>query len=220
MEYYYLDINNERQGPLSSEQFHALVEKGTVTPNTMVWKHGMSDWQPYGSLKKAHSRATIEKNRTGVRAPLLYAGFWIRVIPKIVDGVLLSIIILVPFLIFLPLGIEAIGTGNIDSLPQNASGIFFLIFFFLVLLGTLNAIIVPTFFLSIFAATPGKMLFGLKVYRKDGEKLSFPRALLRVLLDNFLSNPFWIIAYTIAAFHPEKAALHDLIAGTRVVHKQ
>lgn len=45
-EYYYLDQNNERQGPVAVGD---LLSYG-VTKETMVWKNGMVNWQTAGTL--------------------------------------------------------------------------------------------------------------------------------------------------------------------------
>lgn len=45
-EYYYLDGNNERKGPVALEN---LASHG-VTKETMVWKQGMENWQAAGMV--------------------------------------------------------------------------------------------------------------------------------------------------------------------------
>jgi uncharacterized RDD family membrane protein YckC len=67
-------------------------------------------------------------------------------------------------------------------------------------------------------ATPGKMLFGMRVVRADGEALSVPRALGRYLAE-MLSAAALGAGYLITPFHPERRALHDLVAGTRVIRR-
>lgn len=44
--YYYLDSNNKQCGPVSSVD---LLRMG-ISPQTMVWKQGMSNWMPASSL--------------------------------------------------------------------------------------------------------------------------------------------------------------------------
>jgi uncharacterized protein DUF4339 len=39
-------------GPIAQEQFDGLVRAGTITPDTLVWREGMSQWQPYGTTLK------------------------------------------------------------------------------------------------------------------------------------------------------------------------
>src|SRR5436190_8609444 len=50
MEWYYAEAG-QRMGPVSNEQFDELLRTGKVAPNTLVWKEGMAQWQPYGALQ-------------------------------------------------------------------------------------------------------------------------------------------------------------------------
>lgn len=45
-DYFYLDANNQQQGPVSPDRFAALG----VTAETLVWCNGMKDWAPAGSV--------------------------------------------------------------------------------------------------------------------------------------------------------------------------
>ena len=44
--YYYLDRNNQQQGPVEANE----LPKNGVTKNTKVWKQGMNEWQTAGSI--------------------------------------------------------------------------------------------------------------------------------------------------------------------------
>jgi hypothetical protein len=46
MNYFYMDGNNQQQGPVTANE----LPKMGVTRNTRVWKQGMSDWQTAGSV--------------------------------------------------------------------------------------------------------------------------------------------------------------------------
>lgn len=52
MDWYYA-VDNQRMGPVSEEEFQRLVAQGVVTPETLVWQSGLTDWQPYGQLQPA-----------------------------------------------------------------------------------------------------------------------------------------------------------------------
>jgi len=71
------------------------------------------------------------------------------------------------------------------------------------------------YFLSQYGGTPGKMLLGLRVVRADGSPLGVSGAITRYIA-------FWVTAFTFGAgfliifFDPQRRALHDHIAGTRV----
>lgn len=49
MNWYYA-AGSERKGPLEEGEFFGLVERGMITADTLVWKQGMENWQPYGKV--------------------------------------------------------------------------------------------------------------------------------------------------------------------------
>ncbi|OGS13422.1 MAG: hypothetical protein A2234_10025 [Elusimicrobia bacterium RIFOXYA2_FULL_58_8] len=65
-------------------------------------------------------------------------------------------------------------------------------------------------------ATLGKYLLSIRVEAKDGGPLSLPRAFARALA-YFVSSAALNLGYVAALFTPEKRALHDYLAGSRVV---
>lgn len=67
-------------------------------------------------------------------------------------------------------------------------------------------------------ATPGKLLFKLRVVRmRDGAFLRWHQALAR-WASYLISASIFGAGFLMAAFHPLKRTIHDLMAGTRVVH--
>lgn len=87
MDWYYA-INNERKGPVTSEQLAKLVAEGTVDGETKVWRQGMPDWQDYGSLTPEeglpHAGATVDTEVCAVsgkryprREMIQYEGKWV-----------------------------------------------------------------------------------------------------------------------------------------------
>ena len=72
------------------------------------------------------------------------------------------------------------------------------------------------FFLGTYGATLGKMLMKIKVVTADGQPISYGRATGRHFA-KYLSKFTLGIGYLIAIWDDEKRALHDRLAGTRVV---
>jgi len=73
-----------------------------------------------------------------------------------------------------------------------------------------------TFFYHYGGQTPGKMMMGLRVVTANLEELSLFQALFRTL-SYFLSGFPLGIGFLMALLDQDKRALHDFIAGTRVV---
>ena len=69
-----------------------------------------------------------------------------------------------------------------------------------------------------FGATVGKMAIGAKITMLDGSPIGYNRALLRWLAAR-LSDIFFF-GYILIALRRDKRALHDLLAGTKVVFKR
>lgn len=67
MQWYYV-AGGEQAGPVTEEDFQALVRAGTITAATMVWKAGMADWAAYGTLATAApaTPATAQPAAAGV----------------------------------------------------------------------------------------------------------------------------------------------------------
>jgi len=146
--------------------------------------------------------------------PVRYAGFWVRFVARLIDGVLLGIaglIIRIPF-----------GVAMVTPITANDPRALRAMFAGLGIVTLINLVLVVTYeayFLSTKAATPGKMVFGLKVLRPDGSMITAGRAVGRYFA-TFVSSIILGIGYLMAAFDDEKRALHDRICDTRVVYSK
>ena len=49
MPWYYAQ-EGQRIGPVSDEDLTRLAQDNVVTPSTLVWRHGMTEWQPWGTV--------------------------------------------------------------------------------------------------------------------------------------------------------------------------
>lgn len=48
--YYYLDANNQQQGPFTVQE----LDQYGVNPQTLVWFQGAADWQPAGQIQEIY----------------------------------------------------------------------------------------------------------------------------------------------------------------------
>jgi uncharacterized RDD family membrane protein YckC len=157
--------------------------------------------------------AFFQKVREGV-APdspggFRYAGFWIRFGAKFLDGLILWVLALPITFIF---GTKAVVGANMNW-SAFVAGQALVFGLGMIMRGVYNG-----FFVGHFGATPGKMACKLKVIRADGSNVGYGLAFGRFFAE--LLNMFTLsIGYIIAAFDPEKRALHDRICGTRVIYK-
>ncbi|MCA1816550.1 MAG: RDD family protein [Acidobacteria bacterium] len=82
-------------------------------------------------------------------------------------------------------------------------------------IAALDLVVLPAFT----GRTVGKWATGLRVERRDGERVGFGRALLRHTVGYLLSLLTLGLGFLLAAFSREGRALHDMVAGTVVVRE-
>ena len=153
-----------------------------------------------------------------------YAGFWLRFVAAIIDGLIL---LAVRKILFLPFGIRTgmgMGMGGIfrgGRQPQDLSalmpmlGLMFRIAIISALIQWLYFSLMES---SVWQATLGKKALGLTVTDLEGRRISFGRATGRYFA-KILSTLTIGIGYLMAGFTAKKQALHDMIAGTLVLRK-
>jgi len=172
----------------------------------------VQDMIPYGNVHVCAGCKPVfmQKLAEGARVntgTFNYAGFWIRVGAKILDGLILGVVFLPPFFYF---AIKAAG--------QQPFGKFQVLQLFFELVYMAANIGYQIFFLGKYGATLGKMACGLRVVTAEGGKVSYARATGRVFAE-MLSGMICYIGYIIVAFDDQKRGLHDHICNTRVVFK-
>jgi uncharacterized RDD family membrane protein YckC len=209
MDWFYADGTN-RAGPVSDETLRELVRIGKITATTLVWREGMSNWQPYGTV--AGAQPTVSEPGTGadLLAPVevvpavVYGGFWIRALAKVLDMLILAVL---GAIIGAAIGFSMAASGiddqaQIQRVAQRG--------------GVLVNAIYSIFMHGKYGATLGKMACGLRVVRSDLKEIGFGRATARYFSE-ILSTVILFVGYIIAAFDVEKRALHDRICDTRVI---
>ena len=48
---WYYTENGEQRGPVTDPDLEALVQAGKIDDETLVWREGQADWQPYRTVK-------------------------------------------------------------------------------------------------------------------------------------------------------------------------
>lgn len=130
-----------------------------------------------------------------------YAGFWIRFGAYFVDFIGVAIVAII--IVFL----EAL-VGISDVISKMSIFGDYLIW-----------ILYSSIFLSIFSATPGKLLFGLKVYTEAADKLNTSTAIKRAVFQP-LSLLFFGAGYWNMSKNEKEQTWHDKQCHTVVVGKK
>ncbi|MDP8990319.1 MAG: RDD family protein [Acidobacteriota bacterium] len=210
MKWYYAAAGTQ-VGPIDETELNRLVTAGTVRADTLVWHDGLAAWQPLGVVRGMAPAAAAVAGRH-------YAGFWIRLVAKLIDGIILGVaglILFIPVLLMFGggvglLGMRGLGDGALlGPAMVGALGISRLVWLAV-------STFYEVYFLSAHGATPGKMALGLKVIRADGGPLSPMLAVARHFAE-WVSAIIFMLGYIMAGFDAEKRALHDRICETRVI---
>jgi len=159
-----------------------------------------------------------QKLREGAAQPATarYAGFWIRVVGALIDGIILGVVA----------GIVQVAiVGSMITLPRIRPGetpdpaAFASMFGLIGIVYVVQIALAATYeglFVGKLGATPGKMVIGVKVVRPDGSPVSLGRAFGRYFA-KLLSAMTLLIGYIMVGFDSQKRGLHDMICDTRVV---
>jgi uncharacterized RDD family membrane protein YckC len=150
-----------------------------------------------------------------VPGPHGYGGFWWRFLAKIIDGVILGIVGQVVQFVGMALMLGRTPFDPVKPDPAAMAG-YFAVIFLVMAINILIGLGYTWFFVAKYQATPGKMAAGLKIVRSDGTPLSNGRIIGRHFAE-WISCIMLYIGYLMAAWDPEKQALHDRICDTRVI---
>lgn len=239
MNWYYAH-NGSQQGPVSEQELSRLMMSGTLSASTLVWREGLADWQALSvalpsavvsidapqiggvAVSAANKDLYVQQMREGVvptmGGAMNYAGFWIRVVAKIIDA-LVAMVAMILVLgvvagVLYALGMQIVPPEPGSDAPPPAGFIVLIILYYIVALGF--PILYDWYFVSKHGATWGKMALGLKVVNEDGSKVSNGKAVGRAFA--YMINGFTcMIGLFIAGFDDQKRALHDHICSTRVI---
>lgn len=154
-----------------------------------------------------------------------YAGFWMRFVAYLIDGIILScvqFILVMPVLAIFGIGIAS-KAQELESGDEAAAMGFVATFMAFIVLYQIVFYVLQTLYHSLmesskFQGSVGKLALGLKVTDVDGNKVEFGKALVRNL-GKIVSGYILLIGYIMAAFTDKKQGLHDMIASTLVVKK-
>lgn len=248
MNWFYADAGKQL-GPVSKEEFDALVESGKIGPSTLVWHDGLKDWQPLRSVSlespdplTAMVRCSECFKEVPQEEAIKYKDVWVCVtcknafFQKVREGQNVSGRF--EYVGFWP----RVGAKLIDAVILWIAEMVVMIPFWVSMFRSFSSNTPPgpispffslfmypvifgisigynVYFLGKYGATPGKMVLGLKVITSDGGAITYTKGLVRGLAE-MLSGLICYIGYLMVIFDSEEhKALHDMICDTRVVRK-
>lgn len=238
MVWHYIE-NGKQAGPVDEATFQSMVSSGAISGSTQVWRDGMPNWAPYGSVASAGIAAvpivpgTMQCSECGN----YFAG---EDLVQIGDRAVCAAC--------KPIAVQKLKEGVLENQVFNYAGFWIrfaaafvdglvmipvIVVYFIVVLnhrhfdgarigaqGLMYVIQISYSVLLIgkYGSTLGMMACGIRVVRPDGQSVSYLRALGRYFAA-LLSYYLILIGYIMIAFDEEKRSLHDRICDTRVVYK-
>jgi uncharacterized RDD family membrane protein YckC len=243
MKWFYIDTSitegDRRQGPFSIDEIRNLVSEGKITDETLVWHSGETNWKAWKDFPEASEepeqteeeilKQTIETLLQNRMQRKNFAGFFVRANAFITDNLILSV--LGAIFLYIMSAAGAIDLNAVTEIAQQyvdnptstelVSKAFEIpgVSTFFTIFSVIQAIYFIVFH-AIFAATPGKMLLHIHVETADGERISWAFSIFRFIATILTQATvyFYGLGYLIVLVDPQKRALHDFIARTRVVH--
>jgi uncharacterized RDD family membrane protein YckC/DNA-directed RNA polymerase subunit RPC12/RpoP len=240
MEWYYVQAG-QRVGPISEEELDRLFQSGAINVNTLVWRAGMADWQPYSAFKGAAGPSAVLPSAASFLCSECGNSFSAENLIQIgshrVCGNCKSIVLQRIKEGASSLGVLHYAGFGIRLLAKLVDGCIGGVLFLALTVGSAEISrrmqetavalsvqlglylifgIYSIFFVGTYGATPGKMVCRIKIINANGSKVSYAKATGRYFAE-LLSGLILYIGYIIAAFDEEKRALHDRICDTRVV---
>jgi uncharacterized RDD family membrane protein YckC len=214
-----------RQGMSEWRPFGEMFNRASVRCHECQRKVDQESAVRYRDLSICPGCKTLyfQKVREGLASEetARYCGFWIRFSARFLDGLFLLIVrgplmvINATILQMHPLP----APGRIGGLENTAQlGTFLTFQAAYLLLGMILSLAYEVFFVGRFGGTPGKLLLHLRIVRSDFSRVTYGRAAIR-FFGLLISDLTMYIGYIMVAFDPQRRALHDYIADTRVIKR-
>ena len=243
MKWFYIDTSitdgDRRQGPYSIDEIRDFVNEGKIKDETLVWHTGEANWKAWKDFPEASEppepseeellKQTIETLLQSRMNRKRYAGFFVRANAFIIDNIILSIFGALFLYVMSLAGMldlnavseivnQYIENPTSTELVSKALEIPGMSAFF-----TIWSFVQAVYFIvfhAVWGATPGKKLLHIHVEMANGEKLSWAFSIFRFIASIITQATliFYGLGYLIVLIDPQKRALHDFIAQTRVVH--
>ena len=243
MKWFYIDTSitdgDRRQGPYSIDEIRDFVNEGKIKDETLVWHTGEANWKAWKDFPEASEppepseeellKQTIETLLQSKLNRKRYAGFFVRANAFIIDNIILSIFGALFLYVMSLAGMldlnavseivnQYIENPTSTELVSKALEIPGMSAFF-----TIWSFVQAVYFIvfhAVWGATPGKKLLHIHVEMANGEKLSWAFSIFRFIASIVTQATliFYGLGYLIVLIDPQKRALHDFIAQTRVVH--
>lgn len=161
----------------------------------------------------------LQEGASTAATGLRYQGFWIRLVAKILDWIVVGVLLIPLWFVFMGSVISASASAAAGRAGAPLASQFLGMQLLMNLASIVITLAYSTWMNGRWGATVGKMAIGAVIVNTDGTPIGYGKALARALAE-ILSGIILLIGYIMAAFDRQKRALHDQICGTLVVARR
>ena len=191
--WYVADDLGNRQGPIDATTFKIMIDSGQVNLETMLWRHGMTDWISAEKALPKYFRLKDEANPDPKKKKIKNTANSVDDLRKTRLGILLLVISGAVGMICFPIGpvafvLALIGVGFCMSAPPPARSAATLTFYFALGTGILVAVwFVTSMFSWDLVAMYAKATYSGSLFRvSNTEKTSLEKVLLEAAEQSFI----------------------------------
>jgi uncharacterized RDD family membrane protein YckC len=148
-----------------------------------------------------------------------YGGFWIRLVARIIDGIIVGVPLGVIFFVLVAIAGGIASTANTtDQNAQAAVGLGLVgVVLLVALLGTVGTVIYYVYFWGTSGQTLGMRILNLRIVDANtGGPIGIGRAVIRYLM-TIVNSAACYIGWIWVAFDPRKQGWHDKVANSVVI---
>jgi uncharacterized RDD family membrane protein YckC len=209
-------------GPATLNELKSWVHDGRVAGATPIWRSDTGLWSPASHFTELRGDLAQVIAAAGLAAATAArpAGFWARLGAYIIDRIFLSFVgtFVWSFVAAIMHWKNVPPPDNMQTLQDVLDYLHSLgpVLAYQMLVISACGFVYEVIFNGTFGATLGKMAIGARIVRLDGSRLTYGIAAARWLCER-LSDMLLFTGYLFIAFREDKRALHDLLAGTRVI---
>ncbi|HEV7927784.1 MAG TPA: RDD family protein [Verrucomicrobiae bacterium] len=219
-EYKIIGGDGVEYGPATLEELRSWIRDGRVAGLTQVWRSDVAAWSP--ATRYAELGGELARLHAAAVATAVPCGFWARLAAYLIDCFILAALFQLVWtqsgqarLWTMPILPAELTDASLQQFLKDAQ----------VWFNHAAPYFYPVYFLydvllnGRFGATIGKMAIGARIVLLDGSPIGYWRATLRWLAAR-VSDLFCFAGYLLIVLRADKRALHDLLAGTRVIYKR
>ncbi|MET1113921.1 MAG: RDD family protein [Comamonas sp.] len=167
-------VGDSPRGPVSMEVLEVMLFHGHMTPQSLIWREGLSCWISVAELAALRETGTVQTEPAPPLARLAPAGAWRRFWARMVDLWIIGMpTALLGWLLLAQVQIQVPGFAHWLQRPSST------LLLALCVLPLTMALEAGVF--AFFGTTPGKSLLGVEVMTLDGQPLTPTQYLRRQL---------------------------------------